>query len=266
MRYFISIVKKDFKLVSRYRWHYIFNLLLNPIGVYVFYSLFTTIYNYDQSQIILGYTLNQMIWYYAAMNFFFNLVWSEPDKEVSLNIINGYLAILLTHPISIFRVTFINALSNRVTNILFGFLPTFLIYWLLVYPDFLTWIGFAKYVVISMFSFILFFLFSFLIGIASFKLQSIATLQSVKHALVLMSGVCIPFDFFPGILQSIIKALPFKYIYYIPIQFFLNKPETHGLSAFYNTIFIQLIWIGIFFGLTVITWKIAIKRYYSVGG
>lgn len=266
MRYFWAILKRNFKIITLYKWHYLVNLIINPLILYTFIAVFKTIYSYDASQIIVGYTCNQMIWYFAAVTFFYCLVWCEPEKELSEEILSGNLAIRLTKPIGIIRTTFTNAAAYRVSNFIFTLLPNFMIYCLLVYPDFLSVGALIKYLISSLFSFILLFMLSFLIGITAFKFQSIATFHSLKGILVMMAGVFIPFDFLPGILQALIKALPFQYIYYVPIQLFLNKPETRSMTYFLTTIGSQTFWILIFYFLTKLSWRVATKRFYAVGG
>lgn len=234
--------------------------------LFIYIFLFKTIYAYDGNRVILGYTCTQMIWYYAAVAFFYCFVWCEPDKEISDEIISGYMAVRLTKPISVIKSTFLDATAFRVVNLFLLFLPTFAIYALLIYPDFLSITAFFKYIIMNCFSFILFYLFSFLVGITAFRFQSIGTLQSVKTTLILMAGVYIPFDFLPGTLQAILKGLPFQYIYYVPVQFFLNKPETRSMDYFMTAILGQAIWIIVFYILCKVSWRIAVKRFYSVGG
>ncbi|HEX3048435.1 MAG TPA: ABC-2 family transporter protein [Bacillota bacterium] len=266
MNYFVAILKKTFKIVVSYKWHFIINLLINPIIIFTFISLFKTIYTYDSNQIIVGYTCTQMIWYFAAITFFYCFVWCEPDKEVSAEIISGTMALRLTKPISIMKTTFLNAAAFQVFNIIFSFLPTFILYSLFVYPDFFSLTAFIKYLALNFLAFVLLYLISFFIGSAAFKLQSITALQSVKATFILMAGVYLPFDFLPGILQSIVKALPFQYIYYVPIQFFLNKPETRSPEYFWTTVLAVTFWIIVFYFLSVVAWRIAIKKFHAVGG
>ncbi|MCL6588564.1 MAG: ABC-2 family transporter protein [Firmicutes bacterium] len=266
MRYFLAILKKTLKVMITYKWHYIIALLMNPLILFIFISIFQAIYAYDGNRIILGYTCSQMIWYYAAITFFYHLIWSEPDREISEEIISGQMALRLTQPVSVMKATFANAAASKISNLLSGFLPTFIMYLWFVYPDFLTAAAFIKYLALSVLAFVLFYLFSFLTGTFAFKFHNIAALQSVKVFFVLMTGAYIPFDFFPGVLQAIVKALPFQYVFYIPIQFLLNKPETRDPGYFLMIVLTQIIWIGVFYGLGIVSWRAALKRFYAVGG
>lgn len=266
MIYFIGVLKRSLKIVITYKWHYIINLLLRPLFIFILISLFKTIYHYDGNRNILGYSCNQLIWYFVAVTFFYSMVWSEIDKELSQDIISGNMAVRLTKPISVFKTAFFNAISFKIIDFFFVFIPTFAIYAFFVFPDFLSFASLIKYLISSGFAFLLFYLMSFLIGISAFELQSITTLQSIKNTLVLLSGVYIPFEFLPEFIKKLIQLLPFQYIFYIPTQFFLNKPETVSLDYFLNTLFFQSVWIVIFLVLCRIFWRKAVKKFYSVGG
>ncbi|MBH1941607.1 ABC-2 family transporter protein [Mobilitalea sibirica] len=73
-------------------------------------------------------------------------------------------------------------------------------------------------------------------------------------------------EFYPGWLVGIADFLPFKYIYYWPIQFFLNKSPADNIHTLFSIISIQFIWILSLFVLYKIFWRNMIKKYCAVGG
>ena len=207
-----------------------------------------------------------MIWYFAGINFVYYLIWSYSDRNISESIISGDMVIRLAKPITIMKWEFSKAVSFKVCGFLFEFLPSLIIYTIIVFPDFLTYIALLKFIIICMFSFVLFYLLNFLIGLSAFRMHSTESLQILKIIIFnLAAGAFIPLEFYPDFLQEIIKILPFQYICYVPIQFLLNKKEILGWNEFIYTIIIETFWIIIFYILYKIFWRKAIK-YFSVAG
>jgi len=208
-----------------------------------------------------------MIWYFGATKFFYYLVWSTPDKEISDQIITGRITNTLILPISFMKWTITWVIASKVVSFVLEFLPSFLVFSILTFPDFLTLEAFLKYMALSGLSFLLFFYMSFIIGTMAFSWQSTASLESLKLILItIIAGAAIPIEFFPKAFQLVLDKLPFQYLCYKPIQFFLNKPEYQSMSVFYNTALIQLMWIGVFYFTAKIFWRSKIKNFIAVGG
>ena len=79
-------------------------------------------------------------------------------------------------------------------------------------------------------------------------------------------GSYIPLNFLPESIKNISCYLPFQYIIYWPIQFFLNTEETSEVKVFLYVIINQILWILVLYIIYRILWKKAIKKYVSFGG
>jgi ABC-2 type transport system permease protein len=208
-----------------------------------------------------------MIWYFAGISFFYFLVWCNNDKELSDSIISGDLMMKLIKPLSIMKYEFAKTLAVKALSFIFEFIPICIIYVIMVFPNFISYASILKYITISLFAFLLYFLISFLIGITAFNSQSVNALLGLKNILInFAAGAFIPIEFFPNGLQSIIKMLPFQYILYVPIQFLLNKPETQNWEYFIKVLINLILWILVFYGLCKISLKVMLKKFSTVGG
>ena len=267
MSVFSEVFKNSLKTSFQYRWSFLISVLFDPLVLILYVSLLNTIYQGDSSKLILGYTCTQMIWYFAAIKFFYYLVWGSTDKDLSDSILSGEMAIRLTKPVSVMGWELAKSLASKTCSVLFEFIPSFLVFSLLVFPDFLTLEAMVKYLIITCLSFLLFFLFSFMLGTVAFRWQSTESLQILKIIIInIIAGASIPIEFFPDAVQSIIRILPFQYLYYVPITFFLNKPETQSWAYFFEVIGIMLVWIVVFYVLGSILWKRLSRLYTPAGG
>jgi ABC-2 type transport system permease protein len=230
-------------------------------------ALFSSIYSYNNTNAILGYNLSQMIWYFTGVTFIWYFIWNWTDANIAEKIISGNLAIDLLRPLSLMRMELASAIALRLAGVIFEFIPGLFLYSLIFYPEFLTAISFLKFLLIVILAFVLFFLINFLVGLSAFVIQNNFSLQSIKFILIsLTAGAYIPLEFFPDWLNKINNVLPFQYLFYWPIQFFLNKSFTRDTMILIKTITMQLMWIAIFYFLGKYLWKQAIKKFGAVGG
>lgn len=267
MKVFPEIFKLHLKTSFQYRASFLISLLFDPILLFLYVSLITSIYENNGTEIILGYSEDQMIWYMGAVRFFYCLIWSSPDRDMSLSILSGDMALLFTKPISVFQWEFSKAIAGKVLSFLFEFIPGLVIFSLIAYPDFFTITALVKFLIICAFAFVLYFNMGFIIGTAAFRLQSNEALQALKMIILyIFAGALIPVEFFPESLQIIIKYLPFQYLYYVPIQFFLNMKGTEGWIPFLQVIGILIFWIICFSAFSMFYWRRMVKRFIAVGG
>jgi ABC-2 type transport system permease protein len=243
------------------------SFVIEPIVIFVNISLFNTIFKLNNTNTLLNYSLSQIIWYFAAINFVWIFIWNMTDDRISKGILSGDIAMYLIQPIPILKRELANTLADRFCAIIFEFIPCLIIYSFIYFPDFMTVYSLIRFLFLVMFSFIMLFLINFLIGLASFFIKSNISLQALKGIIIsFAAGALIPFEFFPEWLQNFLLSLPFQYLFYWPVQFFLNKEITQNIFFFMKIISIQIIWITILYICTVILWKISVKRFCSVGG
>lgn len=76
------------------------------------------------------------------------------------------------------------------------------------------------------------------------------------------TGAFIPLTFFPGWLQTICFALPFKFLAYVPMQLYLGRlTGAETTRAFLEA----AVWLLALIGLTQLVWQRGLRRYEGVG-
>lgn len=264
MKLFFDLLKLNLKIYFQYKWGFLVSFILDPIILILYISLLKTLYANDPDQLLLGYTCEQMIWYFAATKFFYYLVWSSPDQEISRTIITGEMITRFIKPISIMKWEFVKAIAMKISSFFFEFIPSILIFSLMVPPNFLKTEGLLMYLALSVFSFFLFFLISYFIATIAFLWQSNHALYAIKLIIVnVAAGAFIPLEFFPELLQKVIKALPFQHMFYNPVQFFLGKKTS--LQEFTDSILTIIIWSIIFWGICSLSSRLLLKKFTAVG-
>jgi ABC-2 type transport system permease protein len=267
MRAFAAIFKLNIKIVLQYRTAFMVSLIGEPIVLLINAANFSTIYAYNQAHTMLGYSLSQMVWYFAGITLVWFCIWNAADQNMAQRILSGDLSVMLLRPISIFRFELAQAVSLRVMGFLLEFMPCLFIFSLIFFPDFLTLGSALRFLPVIMLAFLLYFLINFLIGLSAFRIKSNYSLQSLKFVLIsLTAGAFIPLEFFPKWLQRINALLPFQYLFYWPIHVLLNKEATRDAESYLKILIIQLGWVFAFYMLCRNLWRKAVQYYCAVGG
>ncbi len=267
MKVFFTMIKYNFKVMIFYRYVFLITFMIDPILLLINMALFTAIYSYNKTHVLLSYTLTQMIWYFAASNFIWNFIWNKTDDDISRGIQTGDMAMQLIRPIPVIKSNLANTIAHRFAGILFEFCPSMIIFCILCFPTFLTIYAFLKFLSFMLLGFIMNYLINFLIGLSSFFIKSNFSLQALKTIFItLTAGAYIPFEFLPNWLRHIFELLPFQYLVYWPIQFLLNKDITQSNLFYLKILASQILWIFAFYVFVKIFWKLAVKRFCSAGG
>ncbi len=267
MKVFLEVIKLNFKVSFQYKWTFAMTLLVQPILLFINIALFKSIYTYNDTASIKGYGFEQMVWYYTAYYVVLSFVWNSITNQISRSIISGELATDLLRPITVFRFMLASAISSRLVAMLADFLPGMIIYSLILFPTFLTLKSFLSFLVITVLAFLLNYLFSFLLGMSAMVIKNNMSLSIIREVLqAIVGGGVIPLEFMPVWVNRIFDFLPFKYIIYWPIQFFLNRVEGDTLGSLVRIGSIQILWIIAFYVVIQILWKRLIKKFCAAGG
>lgn len=261
-----EVVRMNFKSYIQYKWTFAMSIFSQPLIVLVNYFVFHSIYTYGGKDVIHGYSMEQMVWFFTANLLVNSFVWNPMVGSLSGRILSGELTMNLLRPISVFQYDMADCAASRMVAIIMDFLPGLAIYSLILPPRFLTPVSFFRFFLVVLPAFLLNYLTSSLIGLAAMWVQNSTSLHAVSNVLIsFVGGSLIPMEFYPELLRRLTDFLPYKYIYYWPIQFFLNKNQSGGGIFLWKIICIQMIWIMVLLLLYKIAWKRLLKRYGAVG-
>jgi ABC-2 type transport system permease protein len=264
---FSTLVWLGLKRMWRYPWSLLASVAISPIVLLLNVTLFTTLYRYHNSQDILGYRLTDMIWYFAATTFIWFLIYNFTDRSIARRVIDGDFARDLLRPVSVFAWELGFAVALRLAAVALEFVPSLVLYSLLVPPDFLTAGTLLRFLIATVVAFLLFFVMNFLIGLAGVYLQGPNAILAAKHVLVsALAGALIPLEFFPAGYQRVLHASPFPYLFYWPIQFFLGRDGAADWPDLVRHQAVAVAWLFGLFAAAWLLWRRAIRRYTDAGG
>lgn len=266
MRKFWEIVKINYKSLIQYKWTFAMSVLAQPFVMIVNYLVFYGIYSYCGKGQIRGYDMEQMVWFYTANLLVNSFVWNNIVGEMTYKIRSGELSNDLLKPMSVFTYGLSNTVASRMIAVIMDFLPGLVVYSLILPPSFMTPLSMLRFLLLMLPTFFLNYLLSFLVGLCAMIIKNDTSLQAVSGVMIAFAGgSLIPMEFYPGWLNMLLDFLPYKYVYYYPIQIFLNKYSGDVWEMWGKIIVIQGVWmIGLFIVYKMV-WGRAVRRYCAVG-
>jgi len=239
---YLEFARIAFLKILAYRLRYYTGIVTYFVNVTVYYFIWKAIYT--DSGTIQGFDLNQMITYisvgWIARSFYFNNI----DRDLAAQVSEGRLANDLIKPVNLQIMYISQAAGESLFRMIMFTAPTALVL-LLVFPVSPP-AGFVQgllFVASLVFSFLVFALINFIIGLFAIRLKSILGLIRAKQLVIeLLSGLLIPLTFFPMSFQRVFNYLPFKQITYTPLTLYLGKVT--GTAAI-EALSVQILWVVI---------------------
>ena len=239
---YLEFARIAFLKILAYRLRYYTGIVTYFVNVTVYYFIWKAIYSDNGA--IQGFNLNQMITYisvgWIARSFYFNNI----DRDLAAQVSEGRLANDLIKPVNLQLMYISQAAGESLFRMIMFTAPTALVI-LLVFPVSppAGLVPCLLFLVSLVFSFLVFALINFIIGLFAIRLKSILGLIRAKHIVIeLLSGLLIPLSFFPPTFQRVFDFLPFKQITYTPLILYLGKVT--GTAAI-EALSVQLLWVVI---------------------
>lgn len=251
-----------------YRLRYYMGVVTYTIFVAGNYFLYSALYQSrpeGEAAVIGGLTLTQMISYiimsWVGRSFTFNNI----DRTLAQQVVDGEIAMQLIKPFHVQTVMLSEALGEALFRFLLFTGPIMLV----VVPLF----GLARPPEPALYgwtvlSFVLAFLvnaqLNVLVGCLAFFLKNIVGVIRAKMVLMeFLTGVLIPFTFFPDWFQTVMAWLPFQAISYVPVTVYLGLREGTALQ---EALLLQAAWALGLFVLGRVVWSVSVKRVTLQGG
>lgn len=230
--------------------------------IYIYMMLWTNIYG-SKGDNIAGFTLNQMIWYLVVTEIV-TLSRSNIFFEATQDVKNGNIAYMLNKPYNYILYCFSNSLGEMGVKLLTNALVGLIIGILCVGPlmDF-NLINLPFIIIPILLGIFINFFIHISLSLTSFWLEENSAFFWIYGKLVFtLGGMLIPLELFPEWLKSIAVNLPFAYVTYAPAKLAVN----FSLNRFVYTIAFQLVYLGIFFLLSMSIFRKGAKALNVNGG
>lgn len=246
---------------------YIFDILIGFISyclmIFIFLNLWKYIYS-DPNELIKGYSMNQMIWYVIVTEILWmSLGGRKLCKKICNDVRSGNITYNIIKPYNYVEYILFNHLG--VTTLKF-FLITILgmslgIIFLGSFPQ-LTIISVLAVLLSCAMATIINILLITALGLISFFIEDASPFYWLYSKLILVIGTIFPIEFFPQVLQPIIKYSPIYVVSYGPAKLFVD----FSLSNWISITIVQIVYIFICLLLTHLIYRKGVRKLNVNGG
>ncbi len=241
MRKYIEIFKFNLKTELNFKVDYFFSTISFAIHVFVFNALWDYIL---QGKMVEGYGKAQLIWYVIIGEFIAYSIGKKNYIKVSEMIKNGDVANILTKPLSFMKYVLANE-ATSIVNIIINIIFAVVLGLLMAGPISITPIQLVLFSISLILAIVIdVFLYVF-IGMLAFITEENKSFYMVISKAVLLL-ILTPLEFFPNIVQTILRFLPTTYIVYPAAKTLVNYDINSSLLLIGGQI-ISLVFI---FGIT----------------
>lgn len=266
MKVYLKLLKNSMNTATAFKSSILFFLVFRLITLFATISIWHALYGNKQDVTTNSgnVTLNNVISFIIISTGMGIIIKNTVIRTLHRRIITGEIAMDLIKPISVKKNFFLNTIGNNIVQLFFQIIPFVILskfFFNLEFPNFQNLLFF----IISLINAIIInFMLQYTVGLLGFWYESINPLDRILNDTIsFFSGLIVPLWFFPDILHSINNFLPFKYIYFLPINIYLNK--MNSLEAVY-VIITQYFWIFILIFIEKILWNMGIKKLAIQGG
>ena len=263
MRKYLYIFKSE--LMTNLQ--YIFDILVGFISYCIMIFIFLNLWNYmysDPNELINGYSMNQMIWYVIVTE----ILWMSLEgrklcRKICNDVKSGNITYNIIKP------------YNYVSYILFNHLGVTALKFVLItiLGMFLGYISLGSFPTLSILSILGIILSCILatiiniliitsIGLISFFIEDANPFYWLYSKLILVVGTLFPVEFFPKVLQPILKYSPIYVVSYGPAKLFVD----FTLEKFIEVIIIQVFYLIVCLVISNLIYKKGVKKLNVNGG
>lgn len=263
MRKYIFIFKSE--LMSHLQ--YVFNTFVGFIGYFIMLFILFNLYRYlysDPSEIINGYSMNQMVWYVI----FTEILWSTTSgrkfvHKICDDVRGGNIAYNISKPYSYIGYSLASHLGEVfMKGLIYIVLAMGMGYLFLGSFPSLTLINILEIILVSVLAIIISTLLIISIGLLSFKIEDSNPIYWLYSKLILIFGTIFPIEYFPAIMQPFLKYSPVYVTTYGPARLFVDA----NTNTFLNVLIFQLIYLVLAYLLCLFEYKRGVKNLNVNGG
>ena len=246
---------------------YVFNILFGFVGcfimLFIFLNLWTYIYS-DPSEVINGYTMNQMIWYVIVTEVLWSILSGRKlCKKICDDVKGGNIAYNINKPYNYIGYSLASHLGDCIVRaaayVILGLGTGFI--FLKSFPS-ISFISFIAVLLTGVLATVINTLLVIFIGLFSFIIEDANPFWWVYSKLILVLGTIFPIEYFPAFLQGILKFSPIYVVSYGPARLFVN----FSWEEFISVIMAQGIYLIIAYLLCSLLYKKGVRNLNVNGG
>lgn len=259
-----AVAYVTYKEWAAYRSHMVVSLFVGPVLFLVQLFIWQSVFSVRGT--VNGFTLEQMIAYYAIVAVINYFIFDFADWNLQMLIRSGKLLTFLLRPVSHRYFALSQKIGHRTLGLWLELTPVLLIFVFVfkinLAPAYPLWAALSV-----AFSFLLLFLINYCIGMTAFWLTNT---DGIRRMFMILRDVCagvfIPLSFFPEALQKLMFFLPFQYIIYVPARVFIGSYELAGHTlSIPLVVMLQGVVVIVMWLLSGLLWRLGIRKFTGVG-
>ena len=261
----LEFAHSSFMIMLAHRVRYVVGVLNYIVYVAVNYYLWQALYAADPNGVKAGYTLAQMQTYVSVNWIMRSAYFSNSDNILAARINTGQITSDLLRPTSLLLQFYGSALGEVVFRAAFMAAPV-LVLALFIFNIQLpaSLLHGALFIYSGFLAFHLFFAVNFLTGLCAVYTEKLQGFLWAKFMLLqFMSGLLLPFPFFPEPLKTIFEWLPFGGMAQVPLDIYLGRIETKNLAF---QLGLQTVWTIVLILACDWMWNHVRRRLSVLGG
>lgn len=257
--YFITVIKVN----TAYKADYFLSLILDAVFFFISFALWKAIFTEGNLQTIDTYSLRDTVTYFFVTAILFRLDASD-SIYLGSTIWNGFFTNDLIKPWSITLVSIMDALADKFFTIIM-FVPVAILIFIsahhyIILPQ---WPNLIMFIVSVILAFFMMMTFNLTIHALTFRFgDQDANIELFNYIAIFLAGATFPLSFLPTHIFAIFNLLPFKNVFFVPIQIFLGKMP---IDQIYQGWFETIIWTIAFYLIYKIIYKKGVKLYTGTG-
>ena len=263
MKKYLYIIKTQIIKSMTYEFNVYGNIIMQTIimitSAYFWRALYTG------RSVVNGVDAGSMQTYIIISSALSVLLITNVERRIARSVEKGSVATDMMKPISLFGMFLAEDIGSIIALIFQNMLPILLIGSLMIKIPVMADIRDLPMFVISVVeSFLINWVIAALFGMMAFTtINNNALIQVKKHLIRLLSGSIIPIWFFPESISKVLSALPFVYIYQLPLSIYIGRGDR---AEMISQMRIQFIWLVILSALFFYAQKRITRKVMVQGG
>ena len=263
MKKYLYIFKSELMTNLQYTFDILIGFISYCIMIFIFLNLWQYIYS-DPSEVIKGYTMNQMIWYVIVTEILWmSLGGRKLSKKIANDVRSGNITYNIIKPYNYVEYSLFNHLGittlKFVLITMLGMILGFI--FLHSFPE-INIVGIIGVIISCLLATIINILIIVSLGLISFFIEDASPFYWLYSKLILVVGTIFPIEFFPKILQPIMKYSPIYVVSYGPAKLFVD----YKWETLLEVLGIQIIYMIVVFLIAHFIYKKGVRKLNVNGG
>ena len=263
MRKYFFIFKSELMSSLQYIGNILFGFIGYTVMLFILFNLWRYLYS-DPSEVINGYTMNQMVWYVLTTEVLWGVLGGRKfSKKICDDVRGGNIAYNMNKPYNYIGFTIASHLGEvAIKFVIYSLLALGLGYVFLGSFPSLNLLSVVCVIITMILATIISILLITSIGLLSFYIEDATPFYWVYSKIILVLGTIFPIEYFPKVMQPVLKFSPVYVVSYGPAKSFVD----FSINNFLLIILAQVIYILIAYLLCAFIYKKGVRKLNVKGG